>query len=83
MTFHFYNPGWGVRGGENFGTFDGDLKRVLDAGSIYFGFRCTLVCSRAVSASIARKSAKKLGLKNGDLEPCAPIPARSGRAASR
>jgi hypothetical protein len=66
-TFHFYNPGWGVRGGEYFGSFGGDLKRAVEAGNISFGLYCILECERTVIGTIAKKSARKLGLKSAVL----------------
>jgi hypothetical protein len=66
-VFHFYNPPWQVRLGEFFGSFTEDLRGVLASGYIPFGLYCMLECKRTLSASIAPKSAKKLGLRSGDL----------------
>jgi hypothetical protein len=67
FTLHFYNPGWGVRGGESFGSSGGDLARAVDQRAIYFGLACTLKCSRTITGSISRESARKLGLKSNVL----------------
>ena len=64
---NFYNPSWHVRLGESFGAFSNDLKGAVGAGYINFGLHCVLKCTRTLSASIAAKSAKKLGLKSGNL----------------
>lgn len=66
-VFHFYNSPWQVRLGEFFGSFTSDLRGVLEARAIPFGLYCVLECSRTLSASIAKASAKKLGLKSNNL----------------
>lgn len=91
LTFHFNNPGWGVRGGEYFGAYNG--SPVAPEG-VFFGFHCILECSRTVTASISRKSAKKLGLKSNILaavhtdrgekyDPFLPFKAKARKALKR
>jgi hypothetical protein len=66
-TFNFYNPGWGVRGGEYFGSFNSSLDTVRKQGYLDMGFWCVLKCKRTITASIAPKSARKLNLKSSTL----------------
>ena len=62
-TWHFYNPGWGVRGGEFFGSFASSLDTVLKARALPFSLWCVLKCSSTVVLSIDPKSARKLKIK--------------------
>jgi hypothetical protein len=67
-TFNFYNPGWGVRGGEYFGSYGGSsLDSVRKQGYLNMGFWCVLKCKRTITASIAPESARKLNLKSSTL----------------
>jgi hypothetical protein len=64
VTFDFYNPGWGVLGGENFGDYGSSLDTVLKQGYIDFSFLCVQKCARTITASINEASAEKLGINN-------------------
>jgi hypothetical protein len=64
LTFQFYNQGWGGIGRESFGSYAQSLNDELDNGRLSFGFACNLKCSKTITASIAQKSAKALGLKS-------------------